>query len=376
MRALVYKEPYTVAVEEVPDPRIEHPQDVIVQITSTNICGSDLHMYEGRTDVAGGTVFGHENMGTVVARGDAVCRVEVGDRVSIPFNIACGTCENCEAGQTGFCLRVNPGFAGAAYGYADMGPYPGGQAEFLRVPFGDVNCLQLPAGDEHELDYAMLSDVFPTGYHATELAGVSPGDSVVVVGAGPVGLLAAYSAILRGAATVICVDDVASRLALCNQIGVIGIDASREDVVARVREETGGAGADRGIDAVGYQAHTPSGTEQPELVLNELVSCIRPTGSLGIVGLYLPLDPGARSEPARHGRLPFDMGAFFQKGLRMGSGQANVKAYNRKLRDLITAGQATPSFLVSHRLPLAEAPDAYEHVDRRDNGWTKVILTP
>ena len=177
MKAIVYRGPRSVAVEQVPDPAIETPLDAIVRITTTNICGSDLHMYEGRTAVEEGTVLGHENMGIVEEVGPAVERIKVGDRVSVPFNIACGTCRNCQAGDwTAFCLRTNPneGIDGAAYGYSTMGPYRGGQAEYLRVPYADVNLLELPPGNEHELDFTMLSDIFPTGYHGTELAGRRP----------------------------------------------------------------------------------------------------------------------------------------------------------------------------------------------------------
>src|SRR5688572_25545620 len=202
MRAVVYQEPFQVAVQEVDDPRIQHPNDVIVRVTSSAICGSDLHMYEGRTAAEAGIVFGHENLGVIEETGSGVTALSKGDRVVMPFNVACGFCRNCLAGYTGFCLTVNPGFAGGAYGYVSMGPYRGGQAEYLRVPFADFNCLRLPPGDEHENDFAMLADIFPTGYHGTELAQVSPGDTVVVMGAGPVGLMAAYSALLRGAATV------------------------------------------------------------------------------------------------------------------------------------------------------------------------------
>ncbi len=376
MRALVYEGPYDVRLEQVPDARVQDPTDAVVMITTTNICGSDLHMYEGRTSVDAGTVLGHENMGIVVETGEAVGRVKVGDRVSVPFNIACGTCENCERGKTGFCLRANPPGAGAAYGYADMGPYPGGQAEYLRVPFADVNCLELPPGEEHELDYAMLSDIFPTGYHGTELAQVSPGDSVVVFGAGPVGLCAAYSAMLRGAAHVMCVDEVPSRLELCERIDVTPINLAEGGVVEQVMEQTGGKGAHAGVEAVGYQAHEPDGEEHPEMVLGELVHCVRPTGRIGVVGVYVPQDPKAASELAKHGKIPFDMGLFFAKGQRMGAGQCDVKAYNRALRDLITAGRATPSFLVSHELPLSQAPEGYENFDKREEGWTKVVLHP
>ncbi len=201
MKAVIYNGPRDVAVKQVPDARIEKATDVLGKITTSNICGSDLHMYEGRTDFEPGKIFGHENLGVVIEIGSAVERIKLGDRVCMPFNIGCGYCANCERGLTGFCLTANPGTAGAAYGFAGMGPYSGGQAELLRVPYADFNCLVLPPGsEEKENDYVMLSDVFPTGYHATELAGVQPGESVVIYGAGPVGLMAAYSAIIKGAA--------------------------------------------------------------------------------------------------------------------------------------------------------------------------------
>jgi threonine dehydrogenase-like Zn-dependent dehydrogenase len=377
MRALVYKGPREVAVEQVPDARMEAPTDVLVRITSTNICGSDLHMYEGRTDVERGKVLGHENLGQVIEVGDAVAEVKVGDWVCLPFNVACGFCKNCERGFTGFCLNVNPGFAGGAYGYADMGPYQGGQAELLRVPYGDFNCLRLPPDAEiKQADYSMLADIWPTGYHATELAQVEPGDSVVVWGAGPVGLMAAYSADLRGASKVMLVDRHPDRLRLAEKIGAIGIDDTKVDPVERVLELTGGEGADKGCECVGWQAHDPEGREQPNATLNALVKAVRATGALGVVGVFVPEDPQSPDEHMKQGKIAFDIGLFFQKGLRMGSGQANVKRYNRQLRDLIAAGKASPSFLVSHELSLDEAPNAYEHFDHREEGWTKVILHP
>jgi threonine dehydrogenase-like Zn-dependent dehydrogenase len=377
MKALVYNGPRTVSVEEVPDPRIERPTDVLVKITSTNICGSDLHMYEGRTDVEEGKVLGHENLGEVIEVGSAVDRVKVGERVCLPFNIGCGLCKNCERGFTGFCLSTNPGFAGAAYGYASMGPYDGGQAEYLRVPYGDFNCLRLPPDAvEKENDYVMLADIWPTGYHATVLADVQPGDSVVVYGAGPVGLMAAYSANLRGASKVMLVDRQADRLGLGEKIGAIPIDDSQGSAVDQILDLTGGEGADKGCECVGWQAHDPAGDEHPNMTMNDLVKAVRATGAIGIVGVFVPQDPGAPDAMGQQGRIAFDLGAFFQKGLRMGSGQANVKAYNRQLRDLIAADKAKPSFLVSHELPLTEAPGAYEHFDARDDGWTKVVLKP
>lgn len=376
MKAVVYQEPYKVSVEEVDDPQIQDPTDVIVKVTSTAICGSDLHMYEGRTAVDSGTIFGHENMGIVVEVGSGVASVDKGDRVSMPFNVACGFCKNCLAGKTGFCLTVNPGFAGGAYGYVAMGPYPGGQAEYVRVPFADFNCLQLPAGDEHENDFAMLADIFPTGYHANELAHVGPGETVTVMGAGPVGLMAAHSAFIKGASQVFVVDKVKSRLELAESIGAKAIDFSAGDPAEQIKDATNSEGTDKGIDAVGFQATVASGEEQPASVLNTLVEVVRPTGRLGVIGLYLPEDPGAPDKHSAKGELLFKMGLFFEKGQTMGTGQADVKSYNRQLRDLIIAGRANPSFVVSKELPLADAPDAYARFDKREDGYSKVVLNP
>ncbi|HEY2195991.1 MAG TPA: glutathione-independent formaldehyde dehydrogenase [Actinomycetospora sp.] len=376
MKAVVYKDAHSVAVEEVDDPRLEAPTDALVRITTTAICGSDLHMYEGRTVAETGIVFGHENMGIVEEVGSGVTRIREGDRVSLPFNVGCGFCRNCLAGKTAFCLTTNPGYAGAAYGYVGMGPYTGGQAEYLRVPFADFNALVLPPGDEHENDFAMLADIFPTGYHATVLADLNPGETIAVFGAGPVGLMAAYSAVIKGASKVFVVDKVASRLELAEQIGAIPIDFSAADPVEQIIDRTDGVGADKGVDAVGYQATAQSGEEQPAVVLNQLVDAVRHTGRLGVVGLYLPQDPGAPDENAANGRLLFNVGRFFEKGQKMGTGQADAKAYNAQLRDLIVAGRVTPSFVVSKEVPLEEAPDAYARFDAREDGYSKVVLKP
>ncbi|MFC4331534.1 glutathione-independent formaldehyde dehydrogenase [Streptomyces andamanensis] len=378
MKAVVYEKPFDVAVRDVDDPRIQHPNDVIVRITSSAICGSDLHMYEGRTAAKAGIVFGHENLGVVEETGSGVTSLAEGDRVVMPFNVACGFCKNCLAGKTGFCLTVNPGFAGGAYGYVAMGPYTGGQAEHLRVPFADFNCLKLPPGDEFETDFVLLADIFPTGYHGCELAQVTPGESVAVFGAGPVGLMAAYSALLRGASKVFTVDRVPERLAKAEEIGAIPIDFTRGDPAEQIKEQTGGEGTDKGVDAVGYQAqsHKDVGHEEPAVVLNTLVETVRPTGMLGIPGLYVPSDPGGPDEHAKHGQLLVSIGKMFEKGQRMGTGQCNVKQYNRQLRDLIIAGRARPSFVVSHELPLDRAPQAYEKFDQRVEGYTKVVLHP
>jgi glutathione-independent formaldehyde dehydrogenase len=376
MRALVYNGPFDVEVTDVPDARIEDPTDAVVRVTTANICGSDLHMYEGRTGVEPGTVFGHENMGVVEEVGPGVRSLKVGDRVSLPFNIACGTCATCNRGLTAFCLAANPPSAGAAYGYAAMGPYRGGQAELLRVPFADFNALVLPEGTEHEKDFTMLSDIFPTGWHGVELSGQRPGESVVVFGGGPVGLMAAHSAVLRGASKVFVVDKQADRLRLAEGYGATAVDYSAGDPVEQVLDATGGIGADRGVDAVGYQAHGADGDEDGAMVLNALFAAVKPTGGLGIVGVYLPEDPGAATEDERNGRFTLDYGTFFAKGQTMGTGQANVKAYNRELRDLIVAGRATPGDIVSHELPLEEAPTGYDQFDKRVDGWTKVLLHP
>lgn len=376
MKAVVYQEPYEVAVQDVADPRVEDPTDVVVRITTTAICGSDLHMYEGRTDAEAGMVFGHENMGIVEEVGSAVASVRRGDRVVLPFNVACGFCATCRAGKTAFCLTVNPPGAGGAYGYVGMGPYAGGQAEYLRVPFADFNCVPLPAGTEHEKDFALLADVFPTGYHGTELAGVRPGDTVAVYGAGPVGLMAAYSALLKGASRVFCVDQVPSRLELAAQIGAEPIDFTDGDPAQQIVDRLDAPGTDRGVDAVGYQATAASGEEQPAIVLNQLVETVRSTGSIGVVGLYLPSDPGAPNEHAAKGELLFKVGRYFEKGQTMATGQADVKRYAHQLRDLIVAGRAEPSFVVSQELPLSDAPDAYARFDKREKGYSKVLLQP
>ena len=375
MRALVYNGPFDVSVTDVPDARIEVPTDAVVRVTTTNICGSDLHMYQGRTGIAPGSVFGHENMGVVEAVGAGVTDLKVGDRVSLPFNIACGHCGNCNRGLTGFCTTVNPGMAGGAYGFASMGSYRGGQAELLRVPFADFNALILPEGTEHENDFTMLSDIFPTGWHGVVLSGMQPGDRVAVFGGGPVGLMAAHSAILQGASQVFLVDKQADRLKLAESIGATPIDFSAGDPVEQILDLTDGRGADRGVEAVGWQAHDAAGEEHPELVLDNLVKVVRSTGGIGVVGVYVPTDPGV-PDSANAGRIGWDYGTFFTKGQTMGTGQAPVKRYNRQLRDLILTGAAKPSFLVSHEVPLVDAVEAYDKFDRRVDGYTKVLLKP
>jgi len=377
MRAVVYQAPFSVDVKDVENPKILHPDDVIVKVTTSCICGSDLHMYEGRTGAQPGIVFGHENMGIVDEIGEGVQLLKKGDRVVMPFNVACGRCLNCETGKSAFCTHVNPGFAGGAYGYVAMGPYQGGQAEYVRVPFADFNALKLPPGTEHEDDFALLADIFPTGWHGVELSGFRPGESVAVFGAGPVGLMAGYSALLRGASEVYVVDRVPARLEKAREIGCIPVDFSKGSAVQQILDLRGGREVDRGVDAVGYQAAGADGkSEQPNAVLEALIAVVRPTGGLGIPGLYVPTDPGAPDSAAAKGYISFPFGKLFEKGLTVGTGQCNVKSYNRYLRDLIIAGKAKPSFVVSHNLPLDEAASAYDKFDRRVEGYTKVLLHP
>ena len=377
MKALVYNGTLKVSVQDVPDATIVDPRDAVITLTTSNICGSDLHMYEGRTNVEEGKILGHENMGIVSAVGPGVHTLTVGDRVSVPFNIACGTCRNCTSKWSSFCTKMNPtpGMDGAAYGFAGMGPYNGGQAQFLRVPHADFNLLRLPPGDEHENDFTMLSDIFPTGWHGVVLSGMQPGDRVAVFGGGPVGLMAAHSAILQGASQVFLVDKQADRLRLAESIGATPIDFSAGDPVEQILDLTDGRGADRGVEAVGWQAHDATGEEHPELVLDNLVKVVRSTGGIGVVGVYVPTDPGV-PDSANAGRIGWDYGTFFTKGQTMGTGQAPVKRYNRQLRDLILTGVAKPSFLVSHEVPLVDAVEAYDKFDRRVDGYTKVLLKP
>ncbi len=375
MKAVVYEKPFSVTVKTVPEPKILHPNDAIVKVTTTCICGSDLHMYEGRTAAEPGIIFGHENMGVVTEIGAGVSRLKVGERVVMPFNVGCGHCRNCEAGYTAFCTEVNPGFAGGAYGYVAMGPYPGGQAQYLRVPWADFNALSLPPGTEHEADFALLADIFPTGWHGVSLSGFQPGESVVIFGGGPVGLMAAYSAILRGASEVYSVDRVPERLAKAQSIGAIPINFDKADAVEQILQLRHGEMVDRAVDAVGYQA-VSGGKEVPNTVLVSMVRVVRATGGIGVPGLYVPSDPGGVDPHAKEGYLMFPFGKFFEKGLSIGTGQCNVKHYNRQLRDMIIAGRATPSFVVSHEIDIDEAPAAYEKFDKRIEGYTKVLIHP
>ena len=320
-------------------------------------------------------------------------KVRKGDRVVIPFNVACGVCFNCTRGFTSACLAVESDSAGGAYGYVGMGPYRGAQAELLRVPFAELNCLAVPGvpGDQWEDDFILLADVFPTGWYANELAGVDRESTVAVFGAGPVGLLAAHSAKLRGAAEIYVVDGVDDRLAMAARIGATPIDFRDgdpvEQIVALRRARTAGKlrpgeekmmGVMCGIEAVGYQAidwADPS-AENPARVIEDLIRLVNPTGRIGAVGLYVPNDPGGINPHAKRGEFRLSFGKLWEKGLSLGTGQTPVARFAPALRDLIVEGKSKPSFLVSHRLPLERAPAAYEMFERHAEGCTKVVLSP
>jgi glutathione-independent formaldehyde dehydrogenase len=393
VKAVSYEGTRKMSVSNHPKPKIKTPTDALLRVTTSGICGSDLHMYDGRTPLEKGTIVGHEIMGVIDEVGEAVQSIKKGDRVVLPFNISCGTCFNCHRGHTEACLTMNPDQPHAAYGYAGMGPYPGGQAEFVLVPHADFNCLKLPGkpGDEWEDDFLLLSDVFPTAFHATELACVSPGKTVAVFGAGPVGLLSAYCSLLKGAAEVYVVDNIPERLDKARELGAVAVDFSDGDPVEQIfalRKKNKGIqqslrpgeekmkGVDCAIDAVGYQArdHENPGEEKPTQVLENCMKVVNATGSVGIIGVYIAPDPGAKSDKAKNGVFLFPMADFFDKGITMGSGQAPVKKYNEYLRDLIVNGRAKPSQIVSHRIRIDEAPDAYKKFDQRVEGYTKVLI--
>lgn len=396
MRAVVIRGPGEVVVETVEDAHVEAPTDVLVRVTSSAMCGTDLHIYEGRMGNVAGMVIGHEPLGVVEELGSAVVSVRRGDRVTVPTHICCGFCFNCVRGYTDACLTVHPGSAGAAYGYPGMGPYRGAQTELVRVPFADANCLRLPGepGDSWEHDFVLLADAFPSGYHATELAQVSPGDSVAIFGAGAIGLLAAYSAIqLRGASEVYVVDNIPTRLEKAGEIGAVPIDFGLGDPVEQILERrgrvrrAGGAtwraedvmnGVDCGIDAIGFQARAFADPERedPQAVIHALARLVNPTGRLGIAGVFLPRDARPVGELAAAGDVAIPWGELFRKDVTIGMGRDHDERYNVHLRDLIIAGRIKPSVIVSHRLPLADAPEAFRRFDQRVDGYIKVVLDP
>ena len=284
------------------------PHAAILKNVATNICGSDQHMVRGRTTAPTGLVLGHEITGEVAEVGPGVEYIKVGDVCSVPFNISCGRCRNCKEGKTGICLNVNPDRPGSAYGYVDMGGWVGGQAEYVLVPYADWNLLKFPDKDQAMakiLDLTMLSDIFPTGYHGCVSAGVGTGSTVYVAGAGPVGLAAAASAYLLGAAVVIVGDLNADRLAQARSFGCETVDVSKGDPGEQIEQILGEPEVDCGVDAVGFEARghgADAQTERPATVLNSLMTITRAGGALGIPGLYVTGDPGAADDARRRAR--------------------------------------------------------------------------
>lgn len=312
---------------ELPEQKRKCNHGVILKVVATNICGSDQHMVRGRTTAPEGLVLGHEITGEVIETGSDVEFVKKGDIVSTPFNIACGRCATCKAGQTGICLNVNPARPGAAYGYVDMGGWVGGQAQYVMVPYADFNLLKLGPRDaalEKMLDLTMLSDIFPTGYHGCIQAGVGPGSTVYIAGAGPVGMAAAASAQLLGAAAVVVGDLNPSRLAHARECGFETIDISKGPLPQQLHAILGVPEVDCAVDAVGFEARgcgNAAHKEVPAQVLNDCMAVTKAGGSVGIPGLYVTEDPGAVDAAAKLGNLSIRLGLGWAKSLSFHTGQ-------------------------------------------------------
>lgn len=390
MKALCWYGKEDVRLETVPDPTILNPRDAIVRITTTAICGSDLHMYDGY--IAGmqpGDILGHEFMGEIVEVGPSVRNLAVGDRVVVPFGLYCGNCDSCAKGLWSMCDNTNPnatlveaayGFSGAGlFGYSHLyGGYAGGQAEYVRVPLADIGPMKVPEslGDEQVI---FLSDILPTGYQAAEQCGIRPGDVVAVWGCGPVGQFAIQSAYLLGADRVIAIDRVKERLTLAQDYGRAEvIDYSEvEDVVDMLKQKTGGRGPDHCIDAVGMEAHgfglvaaadrvqqrTRIQLDRPT-VLREAIEACGKGGTVSVPGVYVGFINA------------FPMGAVFGKSLTIRGGQTHMKRYMEPLLQRIVAGELDPTPIISHRLPLSDGPGAYRTFRDKQDHCTKVVLKP
>ncbi|MDM7887612.1 formaldehyde dehydrogenase, glutathione-independent [Curtobacterium sp. RHCJP20] len=394
--AVAYKGPGKVEVIETDYPTFElkdgpgvNPANVgrkvnhgaILRTVATNICGSDQHMVRGRTTAPTDLVLGHEITGEVVEVGSDVEFIKVGDIVSVPFNIACGRCRNCKERKTGICLNVNPDRPGSAYGYVDMGGWVGGQAEYVLVPYADWNLLKFPDRDqalEKILDLAMLSDIFPTGFHGAVTAGVEVGSTVYVAGAGPVGLAAATGAFLLGASVVIVGDMNADRLAQARSFGCETVDLTKGDPADQIDQILGEPLVDCGIDAVGFEAKghgSGSGHEAPATVLNSLMDVTAAGGALGIPGLYVTGDPGGVDEAAKKGALSLSLGTGWAKSLSFTTGQCPVMKYNRQLMMAILHDRTSIAKNVNAKpIGLDDAPRGYEEFDK--GAATKYVLNP
>jgi glutathione-independent formaldehyde dehydrogenase len=387
-RCVVYVEPGKVSVETIDYPKLELPEQnrkcdhgVILKIVATNICGSDQHMVRGRTTAPKGQTLGHEITGEVIELGRDVEFIKMGDLVSVPFNIACGRCRMCKAGNTGVCLNVNPARPGAAYGYVDMGGWVGGQADYVLVPYADWNLLRFPDKDQAMAkikDLTMLSDIFPTGYHGAFTAGVTTGSTVYVAGGGPVGLACAASAHLLGAAVVIVGDMNRERLAQARSFGCETIDLTQSgelpDMIAQI---VGEPVVDAAVDCVGFEArgHGAGTGEAPATVLNDVMSITQVGGRVGIPGLYVTGDPGGVDENAKIGQLGIRIGLGWARSLSFTTGQCPVMRYHRQLmnailHDKVQIAKAVNATVIS----LEEAPQGYVDFDK--GAAKKFVLSP
>lgn len=391
MKALCWHGKNDVRIDNVPDPKILDPRDAIIKVTSTAICGSDLHLLDGYVPtMEAGDILGHEFMGEVVETGSEVRKLKIGDRVVVPFCIACGECFFCKKGFFSCCDNSNPNAEIARkamgqspagmFGYSHMmGGFSGGQAEYVRVPYADVGPFKIIQGLQDE-QVLFLTDIFPTGYMAAENAGIEEGDTVAVWGSGPVGQFAIKSAWMLGAGRVIAIDEVAERLELAENQGkaeTINFDENGK-VYDLLMEMTNGRGPDRCIDAVGCEAAahgsidavvdkaktlTMLGTDRPH-VLREAIRCCRKAGTVSVPGVYIGyLD-----------KIPF--GAVVNKGLTIKSGQTHVHRYLPLLMEKIEKGEIDPSFVISHRLALDDAPEAYKTFRDKEDGCIKVVMNP
>jgi threonine dehydrogenase-like Zn-dependent dehydrogenase len=390
MRALTWQGKHDVRVETVPDPQIVNPRDAVIRITSTAICGSDLHLYDHVIPrMKGGDILGHEFMGEVVEVGSGNKALKIGQRVVVPFVIACGSCFFCGKQQFAACDNSNPadkadpselayGYPmAAAFGYSHLtGGYAGGQAEYARVPFADVGPIVVPEGIDDD-KVLFLSDILPTGWMAAENCDIEPGDTVAVWGCGPVGLFAIQSALLLGAERVIAIDHHPRRLQLAKSMGAQIIDFEEVKVSEALAEMTGGIGPDACIDAVGMESHgmspdnifdhvkvaTKMATERIHALRQVILSC-RKGGRISIPGVY-----GGFADK-------FPIGTVMEKGLTIKSGQTHVQKYTQMLLGLILDGKIDTTFLISHRLDLEDAPMGYKNFKEKQNEYTKVVLKP
>ena len=386
-RGVAYMGPGVVEIQSIDFPKLELgnrkcEHGVILKIVCTNICGSDQHMVRGRTTAPKGLVLGHEITGEVIEAGRDVEFIKVGDLVSVPFNIACGRCRNCKERATGICLNVNPARPGAAYGYVDMGGWVGGQADYVMVPYADFNLLKFP--DKAQAmskikDLTCLSDILPTGYHGAVSAGVSPGATVYVAGAGPVGLACAAACQLLGAAVVIVGDLIPERLAQARSFGCETVDVSKDasvgDQIAHILKVPE---VDCAVDCVGFEARGhghDAKTEAPATVLNSLMTICRAGGALGIPGLYVTDDPGGVDKAAQHGNLSIRIGLGWAKSHVFTTGQCPVLKYNRQLmmailHDKIEIAKAVNVTVVK----LEQAVQGYKDFDK--GAAKKFVLDP